>query len=73
MTTRVDPFIVAPWSDAVVNAANAYQNGPWHPYTCGVCGGQLIATANGWLCVGIKCHYTQPWVRESSLKMGAGT
>ena len=48
------------WTKDQVNSFNAFQkSGCMHPFTCGACSGELIATRDGCKC---ECgKYTQYW------------
>lgn len=52
--------VKSPWTEDQVNSLNGFQNaGIFHPYTCGKCRRDLIATKDGWIC---ECgEYTQDW------------
>ena len=59
--------IEAPWDHDIVERLNAVQKCGWiHPFTCGSCREDLVATEAGWICEaikkgGAKCDYTQNW------------
>jgi len=61
--------ITAPWDAETIKKLN-YQQGVGfvHPYTCGNCGADLVATELGWRCQsvwrGADCGYTQDWAHE---------
>jgi hypothetical protein len=71
--------IEAPWTPEQVDALNAWQRGPVHSFTCGRRSepghvqrpdadlGQLVATADGWVCPD-GCGYTQQWAWQSMLQ-----
>jgi len=57
--------VIAPWSDDIVARLNAHQAvGFLHPYTCGNCSSNLIATKNGWICSLPDCAYEQNWAHD---------
>lgn len=69
-------YIVAPWSDDVIEGLNRYQvSGVCHPYTCGSGNrkdvrhsdneGVLQATRNGWVCP--FCDYKQKYALANSV------
>lgn len=69
-------YIVAPWSDDVIEGLNRYQvSGVCHPYTCGSGNrkdvrhsdneGVLQATRNGWVCP--FCDYKQEYALANSV------
>lgn len=50
----------APWTRAHVTWLNELQrSGKVHPWTCGNCRANLVATVRGWICP--YCDYTQDW------------
>lgn len=59
----------APWTATEVEALNAWQTGPVHPFTCSNRNdgghhittdlGVLVATESGWTCP--DCGYRQNW------------
>jgi hypothetical protein len=54
--------IYAPWTDEQVRNINAWQkSGKIHPFTCGVCRADLVATTQGWKCNTRNCNYAQTW------------
>lgn len=54
--------IRAPFTDDQVAALNAFQDsGVFHPFTCGNCRTDLIATKDGWKCPDHDCDYKQDW------------
>lgn len=59
----VSETVRAPWNINQIKALNAYQRlGTCHPFTCGDCGGELVAVESGWLCVAMHCcNYRQDW------------
>ncbi len=58
-------MIKAPWTQDIVDRLNAIQTaGFLHPYTCGECRSDLIATTDGWKCSEVGCDYTQDWAHE---------
>ena len=58
------PRVTAPFTPHQVASLNAYQqsSGPWHPFTCGKCRANLIATPEGWRCA--NDDYQQDWAHE---------
>ena len=55
-------IINAPWTDDQVATLNTYQQcGHFHPYTCGICRADLVATNDGWRCPADGCNYVQHW------------
>ena len=57
--------VTSPWSDDTVARLNAHQTcGFLHPYTCGNCSADLVATRDGWVCAGDGCSYTQNWAHD---------
>ena len=58
----------APWTPEQVVNANAWQQCEhFHPYTCGDCRADLLATEDGWVCSTGDCGYTQDWAHETRL------
>lgn len=58
-------MIEAPWSQDIVDRLNAQQKANvFHPYTCGNCREDLVATENGWICSSPVCGYTQNWAHN---------
>lgn len=74
--------IEAPWTPEQVVALNAFQLGPFHPFTCGDRNdgthpygptgdyGVLRATPDGWVCD--HCPYTQSWAWAEMLEATDG-
>ena len=57
--------VQAPWSDDIVERLNAFQHSDmFHPYTCGDCRSDLIATNAGWKCSEVGCSFTQNWAHN---------
>ena len=57
--------IKAPWQKELVSTLNKYQkNGLFHPYTCGKCKSNLVATEKGWICPEEGCGYIQDWAHH---------
>lgn len=71
-------MIKSPWTAEQVEKLNAFQTGPFHPFTCpnrdeghGEFNGDLgalVATTRGWICP--FCDYTQDWAHDVMV-MGA--
>lgn len=62
------PRLQAPWTPEQVANANAWQEcGHVHPFTCGDCRADLVATATGWVCPCPACDYTQDWAHAIRL------
>lgn len=58
-------MLKAPWTDEQVDHLNAFQrSGAFHPFTCGKCRNDLVATTGGWICPTTDCGYTQDWAHE---------
>jgi len=54
--------IKAPWTPLQVECLNRFQRaGFWHPFTCGKCSRDLVATPDGWRCPSNGCDYEQDW------------
>ena len=52
----------APWNESQVNSLNGWQQaGVMHPFTCGNCRNDLVATPAGWTCPTEGCGYKQDW------------
>lgn len=48
-----------------VKSLNEFQkSGIMHPFTCGKCSNDLIATTDGWKCEDEKCDYVQDWAHD---------
>lgn len=48
------------WTQDQVDSLNAFQRaGVMHPFTCGICRGDLVARQEGWYCP--NDTYTQDW------------
>lgn len=55
--------ITPPWSIEQVDALNAWQRAGFvHPFTCGECSGDLLATPSGWICP--NDSYRQQWAHS---------
>ena len=58
--------VKAPWTEDQVNSANEFQKaGIFHPYTCGKCRDDLVATPEGWKCSCGQWH--QDWAEPMML------
>lgn len=58
----MDDRLQAPFTDEQVKNLNAFQKaGYFHPFTCGKCSCDLVATKDGWICPTEGCGYTQDW------------
>lgn len=54
----------APFTPEQVESLNGFQRcGCFHPFTCGKCRNDLIATEQGWVCQN-GCDYTQDWAHD---------
>jgi hypothetical protein len=61
-------IINAPWTQEQVDHLNKQQQcGNIHPFTCGECSGDLIATKDGWWCPKHP-EYKQTWAMELDLE-----
>lgn len=55
----------APWTAEEVKSLNEFQQcDAWHPFTCGKCRANLVATALGWRCNTFACDYIQDWAHD---------
>ena len=57
--------LTVPFTDEQVKNLNAFQHaGCVHPFTCGNCRADLVATKDGWICPTEGCGYTQDWAHD---------
>ena len=56
------PHVKALFTDEQIKSMNEFQQaGVMHPFTCGKCSNDLVATKEGWICPTEGCDYTQNW------------
>jgi hypothetical protein len=64
-----EPTVRAPWDDRQKTALNIRQADTFlHPYTCGQCGGRLIATHSGWACPKEGMLIVQNWAHAYDIE-----